>query len=179
MTADELEALPDDGNFYELVRGELICMAPSAYLPGAVVGRTMGALAAFVYPRNLGDLGSADTGFRLEHDPDTVRAPDIWFVRAGRVPIGDAAAHFYRGPPDLAVEVLSPTDRYRDVMAKVRDYLAAGTPLVWVIDPLGRSAAVFRGGGAAQLLGEDGILDGGEVLPEFSVSLRELLPAAP
>ena len=128
-------------------------------------------------PRGLGDLGSGETGFRLEHDPDTVRAPNVWFVRAGRVPTGEAGTHFFLGPPDLAVEVLSPSDRYRDVMAKVRDYLAAGTPLVWVIDPIGRSAAIFRAGGAAHLLGEDGILDGGDVPPGFTVPLKDLLPA--
>ena len=88
----------------------------------------------------------------------------------------DAATGFFLGPPDLAVEVLSPSDRYVDVIAKVRDYLAAGTPLVWAIDPIGRSAAVFRQGGSALLLDENDALDGGEVLPGFSVMLHDVLP---
>jgi Uma2 family endonuclease len=176
MTADELFELPDDGNRYEPVRGELICMTPSAYLPGAVTRRLFLSLYAFVLPRRLGEVGSGEAGFHLERDPDTVRAPDVWFVRAERVPTGPAASRFFQGAPDLAVEVLSPSDRFTAVMAKVRDYLATGTRLVWVIDPVGRTAGVFRQGGAARLMGEDGVVDGEEVLPESSIRLVELLP---
>lgn len=178
MTADELLALPDDGNRYELVRGELIAMSPSAYLPAVVAGRTLVALGTFVLPRGLGEVGTAEGGFYLFRAPDTVRAPDVWFVSAARIPTGDAAAHFFDGSPDLAIEVLSPSDRYIDVMAKVREYLAAGSRLVWVIDPFGRSAAVFGADRNPQLLDEDEALDGGDTLPGFSVRLRDLLPAA-
>jgi Uma2 family endonuclease len=175
MTAAELAALPDDGNRYELVRGELIRMAPSVYLPSMVAGQVLVALGGFVLPRRLGRVGSAEGGFLLGRDPDIVRAPDVWFVRAGRVPVGDARMQFFDGAPDIAVEILSPSDRYVDVMTKVREYLDAGAPLVWAIDPLGRSAALFRPGGVAQLIDENGTLDGGDVLPGFSVVLREVL----
>ena len=178
MTEDELLEMPDDGSRYELVRGVLVRMTPSAYLPGAVTGRVLIALGAFVVPRGLGDVGSGEAGFTLERDPDTVRAPDVWFVRADRVPSGADAARFFRGAPDLAVEVLSPSDRYRDVMEKVRDYLRTGTRLVWAIDPMGRSAAIFHPDGRAQLMDENGRLDGGDVLPGFSVVVRDLLPPA-
>jgi Uma2 family endonuclease len=176
MTAAELAELPYDGYRYELMRGELIRMSPSAYLPGAVAGRMLGFLWGFVLPRRLGDVGSAEAGFRLGRDPDTVRAPDVWFVRAGRVPTGDAATQFFEGAPDIAVEILSPSDRYVDVMTKVREHLDAGTTLVWAIDPRGRSAALFRPGGVAQLIDENGTLDGGDTLPGFSLVLREILP---
>src|SRR3712207_3519065 len=74
---------------------------------------------------------SAECGFRLSRDPDTGRAPDVWFVRARRVPAGDAALQFFEGAPDIAVESLSSCDRYVDMMTRVREYLDVGAPLVW------------------------------------------------
>ncbi len=178
MTADELLAMPDDGGIYELVRGELISMSPSAYLPAVVAGRTLATLGGFVLSRRLGEVGTAEGGFYLFRDPDTVRAPDVWFVRASRVLTGEATRHFFGGAPDLAIEILSPSDRYVDVMAKVCEYIAAGSELVWVIDPFGRTAAVFGANRRAELLDEDGMLNGGDVIPGFSVALRDLFPAA-
>ena len=176
MTAEELARLPEDGRRYELVHGKLIRMSPSSIRPSAVVGKMMFRLSTFVERRKLGVYGSGEGGFRLASEPDTVRAPDVWFLRAERVPVGGLPDGFFPGAPDLAVEVLSPTDRFVDVLQKVEDYLRAGTQLVWVIDPEGRSAGVFRPGGMPSLLGEDGVLDGEGVVPGFTVALRELLP---
>jgi Uma2 family endonuclease len=115
--------------------------------------------------------------FRLESDPDTVRAPDAWFVSAEHIPEDGIPDGFWPGAPTRAVEVLSPSDRFADVLRKVKEYLAAGARLVWVIDPKGRSAAVFGPGAPlAELLGEDGVLDGGDVLPGFTLRLRDVLP---
>ena len=174
MTADELMELPEDGHSYELSRGMLICMSPSSYLPGRVAGRVMVRLFAFVDQRGLGDVGSSDTGFRLAHDPDTVRAPDAWFVSAERVAGSETLEKFFDGPPDLAVEVLSPSDRFSDVMQKVRDYLEAGTPLTWVFDPRSRVTAIFRPGQPVRFLDEDDTLDGEDILPGFSLPLRDV-----
>jgi Uma2 family endonuclease len=174
MTADDLLALTDTGRRYELVRGELIDGSPSAFGPSAIVGRIMAILGPFVLQNRLGEIGSAEGGFQLDREPDTVRAPDVWCVRADRLPAEQAATTYFQGAPDLAIEVLSPSDRFVDVMAKVRDYLAAGCPLVWVLDPIGRSAAVFGAGNVAILLGEDGVLDGGAALPGFSLPLPNI-----
>jgi Uma2 family endonuclease len=177
MTAEELAALPDDGGHHvELVRGELVSMAPSAALPGVVSANVLLTLGPFVRQHQLGVVGTADSGFLLSTNPDTVRAPDVWFVRSERVPASGIPQTFWPGAPDLAVEVLSPTDRFGDVLRKAQDYLDAGTLLVWVIDPAGRSAAVFQPEGRPLLLSEDGVLDGGAVLPGFAVRLRDLLP---
>ena len=177
MTAEELAALPDDGyHHYELVRGELVSMAPSVALPSVVSGTAAIVIGSYVLRHKLGIIGTAEGGFVLSTEPDTVRAPDVWFVRTERVPAGRIPQTFWPGAPDLAVEVLSPSDRFADVLQKAQDYLDAGTRLVWVIDPVGRSAAVFLPEGRPLLLGEDGVLDGGDVLPGFSVSLRDLLP---
>lgn len=176
MTADELAQLPDDGTLYELVRGELRVVCPSAALPGVVAWNLLLELGAFVKRNLLGVCGTADSGFRLTSNPDTVRAPDLWFVRSDRIPAAGIPRTFWPGAPDLAVEVLSPSDRFVDVLEKVRDYLEAGTRLVWVIDPEGRSAAVFRPDGLPSLMGEDGVLDGADVVPGFAVMLRDVLP---
>jgi Uma2 family endonuclease len=176
MTADELARLPDDGRSYELVRGELRTMCPSAALPGVVAGDLYLELGAYVKHNHFGVCGTADSGFRLRAEPDTVRAPDLWFVRAERVPAGGIPRTFWPGAPDLAVEVLSPTDRFVDVLEKAKDYLEAGTRLVWIIDPEGRSAAVFRPDGLPTLMGEDGVLDGADVVPGFTLPLRDILP---
>jgi Uma2 family endonuclease len=178
MTADDLSALPDDGNRYELVQGELVAMSPSAVWPGIVGGRVYGLLWSFL-GRNaqLGVCGISETGFRLALNPDTVRAPDVWFVQAEHIPAdGIPDEGFWPGAPDLAVEVLSPSDRFVDVMRKVQEYLAAGAHLVWVIDPKGRSAAAFAPERPPLLLGEDGTLDGGDLLPGFTLRLSDVLP---
>jgi|SRR5215212_6650155 len=174
LTADELAAMPDNGHVYELSRGMLVCMSPTSYSPGRVGGRLMLKIFAFVDDHNLGDYGSAETGFRLRSDPDTVRAPDAWFVRAERIPAGEEIVGFFPGPPDLAVEILSPSDRFNDVMAKVRDYLDADTPLVWALDPASRMTAIFRPGQPVRFLDADGVLDGEDVLPGFTLPLGEI-----
>jgi Uma2 family endonuclease len=179
MTAEELAALPDDGyHRYELVQGQLLTMCPSASYPGVVAGNVQGELRQFVRQHKAGVCGTADSGFLLFSNPDTVRAPDAWFVRRERVPGGRIPRTFWPGPPDIAVEVLSPTDRFSAVMAKSDDYLRAGTSLLWVIDPEGRTAAIFRPGRAPQLIGEDGVLDGEDVLPGFRLVLRDVLEEA-
>ena len=175
MTAEELLQMPDDDNSYELVAGRLIQVAPSAWFPGVVAANLLGEMSPHVRRNQLGICGTADSGLVLRRGPDTVRAPDVWFVRADRIPV-EVRDEFFPGSPDLAVEVLSPSDRFAAVVEKALDYLAAGTRLVWVIDPKGRTAAVFHPDGSAHLLGEDDSLDGGEVLPGFSVMLRDLLP---
>ena len=113
----------------------------------------------------------------LATNPDIVRAPDAWFVRAERVPAEGIPRDFRHGYPDLAVEVLSPSDRRADVMRTVREYLTAGTPLVWVIDPDGRWAEVFRADGTYTYLDENGALDGEDVLPGFALTLRDVFEA--
>lgn len=175
MTAAELMALPDDGNRYELSRGVLICMAPAVYRSGIIGGRVFARLNAFVEQHRLGVCGIPDSGFKLTSDPDTVREPDAWFVRADRVPPKAKQAEYFAGAPDLAVEVLSPSDRFNDVMLKVKEYLEAGTRLVWVIDPEARATGVFRADGSYSFVAEDGILDGEDVLPGFTLPLRDVL----
>jgi len=174
MTADELMRLPDDGNRYELAEGVLIAMAPAAFRSGRLAGRIYRSIDAFVEDHGLGACGVPDTGFKLFSNPDTVRQPDVWFVRRERLPSPDEETRYFEGAPDLAVEVLSPSDRFNEVMLKVRDYLRAGTRLVWVFDPGPRTVGVFRADGSYTLVGADGTLHGEDVLPGFSLPLATI-----
>lgn len=176
VTADELIELEADGQSYELSRGMLVCVTPTHYIPGYIAARVNMQVCAFVGAQNLGICGSAEMGFRLASAPDTVRAPDLWFVRTERLPARNLPVSFFPGPPDLAIEVLSLSDRYTSVVAKIRDYLDAGTPLLWVLDARSRTTAVFRPGQAVQFLDETDTLDGEDVLPGFRLPIADLYP---
>ena len=122
----------------------------------------------------LGDVLSAEAGFVIFPDRETVLAPDVAFVRAGREPQGEARWHFARLAPDLVVEVLSPSDRARDMQAKVALYQEAGVPLIWVVDPQAVTVTVLALEQPSVVLTATDTLDGGEVLPDFQVEVAEL-----
>ena len=117
---------------------------------------------------------TSDPGFTLFRNPDTVRAPDVAYLRADRIPTVEVIG-FDELTPDLAVEVLSPDDRAGKVQAKIDDWLAAGTLLVWVIDPRRRVARVHRADGSVSELTEQEYLVGENVLPGFTLSLARVL----
>ncbi len=135
-----------------------------------------GLLWDFVEPRKLGWVFGAEGGFQIGRDPDTVRAPDVAFVSAARMP-ATIPAGFFPGPPDLAVEVLSPHDRASEVLAKVSDWLEAGCPLVWVVDPENRSVTVYGQQKETHILHLPDVLNGGDVLPGLQVELAKIFPA--
>ena len=174
MTADELLHARFPNKRTELVRGVLHVREPAGFLHGRVAMNLGAELRAFAKDTRAGAVLAAETGFKLQTDPDTVRAPDVAFVAKGRVPPSDATG-FAELAPDLVVEVLSPDDRPGEVLAKVADWLAAGTRLVWVIDPARRSGRVYRDDGSEQILSADQALDGEDVLPGFSCPLSEIL----
>jgi Uma2 family endonuclease len=135
--------------------------------------RLAGPIFSHVKANKLGKVYAAETGFHIEHDPDTVRAPDVAFVRRDRLPPAGQRG-FFQGPPDLAVEVLSPDDSASEVLAKVQDWLAAGCELVWVVDPRTRTVSVYHSPRQAEMLGEGDRLTGGDVLPGFDLSVAEI-----
>lgn len=174
MTADELLTMPADGNRYELVRGVLIRMSPSSVRSNAIGIQVIVRLSDFIDERDLGAYGGFEGGFRLASDPDTVRAPDAWFIRKERISPDGLPDGFWPGAPDLVVEVLSPTDRSGDIADRLRDYLAAGVRLAWLLDPRTKAAAVFPAGRMPYFVMADGELDGEDVLPGFKLPLRDL-----
>jgi Uma2 family endonuclease len=172
MTAEELLNAPELGRC-ELVRGELVMMSPAGFDHGRIaltIGRLLGN---FVSQHALGVVLSAETGFQIAHDPDTVRAPDAAFVRSDRVP-PTGMFGFFRGPPDLAVEVLSPGDRASEVNAKVQDWLDAGCQLVWVADPRTRIVTAYRSRREVAVFATGDILTAGDVVPGFSIPVGEI-----
>ena len=174
MTSDELAGLYIPGKSTELVRGRLVVREP----PSTEHGRIQATLAYFVtdYVRRnaLGVVFGQDTGFRIQSDPDTVRAADVAFLRkdrAGAIPSSGYAAI----APDLVAEILSPGDRPGEVLAKVAEWLDAGTTLVWIVDPQRRAAQMYGSDGDLTVLDADGRLDGQHVIPGFSCALIDVL----
>ena len=134
MTADDLLALGDIGRA-ELINGELVRMSPAGFGHGRIAMRIARLLANHVEENALGIAVAAETGFLIRRNPDTVRAPDAAFISNDRLPDPLPDRGFFPGAPDFAVEVVSPEDTWSDVASKARDWLAAGTQLVWVVDP--------------------------------------------
>jgi Uma2 family endonuclease len=164
--------MPDDGYRYELVRGELRRAMPAGNRHGRIAVRITVPLALFVRQHGLGEVLAAETGFQLA--TDHVRAPDVAFVRQDRVDaVGDSEG-FWPGAPDLAIEVLSPSDRYSEVEEKVSDWLEAGTRMVVVVNPRSRSVTVFRSRSDVCVLVEPATLDGGDVVPGWNLPLAEV-----
>lgn len=175
LTAEDLYEIPDDDHRYELVRGVLHVSEPPGFVHGKLAVRIGARLLAFVDDRNLGEV-AVESGYVLERAPDTVRGPDVSFIRAERAPVGDARETFVEGVPDLAVEIRSPGDHAGEIAAKVAEYLNAGTSIVWVVDPRKRVILVHTPDGMTRVLRDDDTLDGGSVLPGFSVRASDFLP---
>lgn len=174
MTEDELLQLPHGHVRHELVRGELRTIAPTGGDHGATVVNLTGPLWQHVKKHNLGRVFGAETGFTLEKNPDTVRAPDVAFVAAARIPAGGIPRKFVPGPPDLAAEVVSPSDTVHEVDDKVEAWLRAGARLVWVVNSKNRSVTVHALGRAPQILQADETLSGEDVLPGFALPVRDI-----
>lgn len=168
MTADELFRLPDDGWRYELVRGKLRKMSPAGADHGSAGVEIIASLAAHVKKQRLGKVYTSDTGFRISPYPDTVRSPDVAFVRADRVV---ATRGYFEGPPDVAFEIVSPNDRYTAIDEKTRDWLRAGVLAVVIVDPAARSARVERRGGGTPVAG---VLAIDDIIPGWRLPLAEL-----
>jgi Uma2 family endonuclease len=174
MTADELLTLPRGRFRYELVKGELITMSPAGNEHGALIVNLTVLLGQHIKANGLGVAFGAETGFKLESDPDTVRAPDFAFISRGRIEREGISKGYGAGSPDLAVEVLSPDDSPRKVEKKTADWFAGGAREVWNVNPRRRVVTVQRSPTGVAVLGEDDELDGGALLPGFRCRVSEI-----
>ncbi len=172
ITADYLLRTPGLGRC-ELVCGELIQMTPAGYEHGRIIDKIHTPLSTFVSRAGLGHVVGAETGFHIAHDPDTVRAPDVAFVATDRLP-SPLPKGFFPGPPDLAVEVISPDDRESQVQAKVQNWLDAGCRLVWLVDPKRQTVQVYQNGGEARVFHLSDTLSGEPLLPGFSLAVADI-----
>lgn len=176
VTAQDLWRLGEGDVRRELVNGEVKEMPPVGGVHGQITVRTCAWLGGYVREHGGGEVVAGDVGFvlNLPDDPERVRAPDVAFVSAQRLPGGRLPEGFLVGAPDLAVEILSPTDNPIDIQQKVRDYLEGGARLIWIIAPQAKTVTVYRADGSARLLRENDSLEGEDVLPGLRIPLAEL-----
>jgi Uma2 family endonuclease len=173
-TAEELFNMPYDGYRYELVRGELRKMAPTGSEHSWIESDISGSLNPYVKANNMGRTFTGEPGFVLERDPDHVRAPDVAFVRRERVEAIGRQPGYWPEAPDLAIEVISPNDRYTEVNEKVADWLAAGTRMVVVVNPRNQTVRVHRAAADVVTLTITDTLDGGDVVPGWQMPLADI-----
>jgi Uma2 family endonuclease len=175
MTAREfIEDHPEIPDNAQLVHGEVVLVSAPARAHSRIAWVIFRALDGYVEPRGLGEVYGDGTGYELPPDNDTVRLPDVSFVRAGREPAEVGLRGIPRMAPDLAVEVLSPSDTPREVREKRDDYLRGGTEVVWLVDPDARGVEVWTRGAPTRWVGEDDMLDGAPVLPGFRLPVRDV-----
>jgi Uma2 family endonuclease len=174
LTADEFLLHPAANERTELVRGYIRMMTPANAGHGLMSATVLRMLSNYVREHRLGACFADSTGYTLPNLLNTVRAPDASFVRADRLPPEGVGTGFHQLAPDLAVEVLSPSESTTDLQEKLDDYRVAGTPLVWVIDPTTRTVTINARGEPTTALGVDDTLTGGEVIPGFTCRVGEL-----
>jgi Uma2 family endonuclease len=180
QSADDLLSLSDDSWRYELVQGRLVRMPPTNLEHSDICGALYLALRSYVDQHGLGRVTMPETGFIVSgpDDPDTVLAPDLAFVRTGRLSNGgESARRFPRLAPDLVVEVASPSQHRPELSSKAQLWLRAGTRLVWVVWPPAQEVDVWEQGGAeVTTLAMGETLDGADVLPGFLLPLEGIWP---
>jgi Uma2 family endonuclease len=173
VTAEEFARIPDDDYRYELVEGRVVRVSPPGSRHGVLITRISMLLAQHADAHRLGAVMTC-AGAKLAADPDTVREPDIAFVRQDRIPAAGVPDGFWPGAPDLAVEIRSPGDRPSELGAKVSDYLARGVRLVWVVDPKKKTVTTHAPRSAPVTLGVGDVLEALEVVPGFSCPVRRI-----
>jgi Uma2 family endonuclease len=174
MTAEELLRMPSDNFRHELIEGELRRSPLAEQLHGQITAKLGCALGNYIEANKLGEIYVAGMGFLLCRNPDTVRATDVSFVRQER--LGEIVDEdiYMPGAPDLAVEVVSPSDTATEVEEKVAEWLQYGAQLVWVVNPKRRTGTVYRAPNQITRLSEADALDGADVVPGFSCTVAEV-----
>jgi Uma2 family endonuclease len=169
MTAEDLLNMPDDGYRHELIKGELLTMPVPKHAHGRICAKLIMVLGNYVEANDLGEV-CAESGFKLENDPDTVIGPDVSFTAKHRItdPPG-----YVSGPPDLAIEVRSPGDRRGKVERKATIWLDFGTRSLWLVNPAKRTVEVCHGSGERWLFHEnDELVD--DTVPGFRVPVSKI-----
>jgi len=179
MTAEELMELPDDGYRYELINGELEKMPPPGHPHGRIALRLSIPIGQFIWDHGLGEVFAADTGFKLTSRPDTVLAPDFAFVTSERFAEGSKTEGYWPGPPDLAIEVLSPGDRPGKVKTKVSRWLSFGVKQLWIVDPKSRTITIYRSLSDITTFSGQDYLEADDILPGFRISLERIFGPTP
>jgi Uma2 family endonuclease len=174
MTAKEYLALPDNGRPTELVRGQVVEMNVPTPRHGQICSKIDRIVGNFA-EEHYGHVITCDSGILTEEDPDTLRGADVAFYSYARVPRGPFPRGYLHVKPELVFEVRSQTDRWRDILAKVTEYLTAGVTAVCVIDEPTETAHVFRADEPPRIVAADEKLTFPAILGEFRVPVRRFL----
>lgn len=176
ITAEDLLRMPGAGFRFrsELVNGELVIKPLADAEHGFLAMEVSCRLAEHVRSRKLGQVHATGTGFRLASNPDTVRAPDVAFISRQRLEEVGEMEGYWPGPPDLAVEVISPNDTYTEVEDKVLAWLNAGTRMVVVVNPRTETVTVYRSLSDVTILTKNDTLDGKDVVPGWTLAIEDL-----
>ena len=174
LTLEEFAAMPDPGAPMELVRGKLVMMNVPAARHGVVCFRTAYGVGQFVEPRQLGWVLTNDAGVITARNPATVRGADVAYCSFARLPADSMTAGYLPVAPEVVFEVLSPSDLWSDVLEKTAEYLAAGVRAVVVLDPVNRTAHVYRDEQPPEHFEDEVELRLAEIHAEFRLSLAKL-----
>ncbi|MGH7558440.1 MAG: Uma2 family endonuclease [Gemmatimonadota bacterium] len=173
-TLSEYEQLPDeDGYWAELVEGRLVREPRPNAEHSWIATEMAGRIREHVRKKHLG-IALGEAGFLLADDPPTVRGPDVAFIARANLPRGGFPRPFWTVPPDLAVEIVSPSNTRAEIREKVLEYLNAGSRLVWVVEPRDRSVTTYRSRTDVQRLTGSDTLDGHDVLPGFRLEVADV-----
>ena len=173
MTAEELLRLPrGQGKRYELIRGVLVEKMPTGDAHGDTTVLTAYFLTQYTFDSGNGVTRTGEPGFRLATEPDTVRAPDVAWIASGRIPEGTQG--YPELAPDLAIEVKCPSNSNAEMGEKASMWLAYGTQQVWILNPENNTVTVRQGYSSPVVLSENDVLEGGDLLPGFSVEVWRL-----
>ena len=174
ITAEEYMQLPDEDGFrHELINGEVIRM-PVPGLPHArLQARLIWLLSQFVSGHELGEV-FGELGFKLTLNPDTVLGPDVAFITKHRIDAAGNAEGFWSGPPDLAVEILSPSDRPGMVNARISSWFDYGVKQLWIVSPRKRTVTIYRSPSDSITFSDSDELQADDILPGFRLSLERI-----
>jgi Uma2 family endonuclease len=173
LTAEEFEKLPEAFTRRELVRGKVVEHMPPGGEYGPLAGDIYMLIKLWLKREGLNGYVAVESGYSLFQNPDTVRGPDVSYVRAERIPSEGIPKGYWKLAPDLAVEVVSPSETGQSVRDKVNDFLAAGTSLVWVVYPSTREVVAHTADGLARTFTAKDVLEF-DLLPGFRCAVAEL-----
>lgn len=174
ITVEEFEAMGSRADRVELIEGALHDVPASGFNHGSLAGRLSYFLNAVVMPNGLGEVLTADAGFVIGRNPDSVLAPDVSYVSSERIPAVDGMRGFSSIAPDIAIEIESPSNSRQELLRKAAIYLAGGVKQVWLVHPDPRTVTILRHDAGEVTLSDSDTLTGGDVLPGFELPLATL-----